>query len=87
LRHCKTNKSEGRVVLIFVAKKRRNSHMAATEAIARVVDDDKDQSFRCLLKDNYLPSSLAYWTLFFGIIYLIDLDTKIKSRLDLKESH
>jgi capsular polysaccharide biosynthesis protein len=58
--------------------------MAATEAIARVVDEAKDQSFRCLLKRVNLPSSFLLADSF-GIIYLIDLlDTKIKSRLDLE---
>lgn len=74
---------------LYLLQKREETAiaLAATEAIARVVDSAKGSDIPVAPKKNiiYLAALLLGLLIPFGIIYVIDLlDTKIKSRLDLE---
>ena len=74
---------------LYLLQKREETAiaMAATEAIARVVDEAKASELPVSPKKSiiYLAALLVGVLVPFGIIYLMDLlDTKIKSRLDLE---
>jgi tyrosine-protein kinase Etk/Wzc len=74
---------------LYLLQKREETAiaMAATEAIARVVDEAKGSEVPVSPKKNiiYLAALLLGLLVPFGVIYVNDLlDTKIKSRLDLE---
>ena len=74
---------------LYLLQKREETAiaMAATEAVARVVDEAKASELPVSPKKSiiYLAALLVGVLVPFGIIYLMDLlDTKIKSRLDLE---
>ena len=74
---------------LYLLQKREETAiaMAATEAVARVIDEAKASELPVSPKKSiiYLAALLMGVLVPFGIIYLMDLlDTKIKSRLDLE---